>query len=398
MLTEEEVEKLNAKCPKLAKQTYDQIASLTTLAPQVISRQATLNIGSIAPGFIVNKENMPLHFLFECSAHFSLKSTGTIGHVAHGKSTVVKAITGINPLRHRDEKVRNITIKLGYANAKLYKCPKCQPPQCYKSFSSSKEDSAKCTNPGCDATMDLLRHISFVDCPGHDLLMSTMLTGTAVMDTAFLLIAGDKPCPQPQTSEHLAAVEIMQLKKMIILQNKIDIVFKEGEGAAKKNYEEIKAFIAGTTADHSPIIPLSAQLQYNIDAVLHYICDYIPIPKRRFDAKPHMMIIRSFDVNKPGTEVENLKGGVVGGSIISGVLKVGDEIEIRPGNLQKDAQGNITSCVPIYSRILSLFAEENDLLYAIPGGLIAAGLTIDPNLTKADGLVGSVRPFWLRFD
>jgi translation initiation factor 2 subunit 3 len=217
-----------------------------------------------------------------------------------------------------------------------------------------------------------------------------MLTGTAVMDTAFLLIAGDKPCPQPQTSEHLAAVEIMQLKKMIILQNKMDIVFKEGEAAAKKNYEEIKAFIAGTTADHSPIIPLSAQLQYNIDAVLHYICDYIPIPKRQFDAKPHMMIIRSFDVNKPGTEVENLKGGVVGGSIISGVLRVGDEIEIRPGNLQKDAQGNITSCTPIFSRILSLFAEENDLLYAIPGGLIAAGLTIDPNLTKADGLVGSV--------
>ena len=71
--------------------------------------------------------------------------------------------------------------------------------------------------------MTLLRHISFVDCPGHDVLMATMLSGAAVMDAALLLIAGNEPCPQPQTSEHLAAVEIMKLQNLIILQNKIGL-------------------------------------------------------------------------------------------------------------------------------------------------------------------------------
>jgi translation initiation factor 2 subunit 3 len=120
-------------------------------------------------------------------------------------------------VRHYKEIFRNITIKLGYANAKLYKCPTCQPPECFKSFGSEKEDSPKCTTPGCESTLLLIRHVSFVDCPGHDVLMSTMLAGAAVMDSALLLVAGNQPCPQPQTSEHLAAVEIMKLKHIIIL-------------------------------------------------------------------------------------------------------------------------------------------------------------------------------------
>jgi translation initiation factor 2 subunit 3 len=90
--------------------------------------------------------------------------------------------------RHTIEKVRNITYNLGYANAKLYKCSKCKSPDCYKAFGSSKEDGPKCENSGCDGTLELQRHISFVDCPGHDILMATMLNGAAVMDAALLLI------------------------------------------------------------------------------------------------------------------------------------------------------------------------------------------------------------------
>ena len=75
-----------------------------------------------------------------------------------------------------------------------------------------------CEVPGCGGTMQLLRHVSFVDCPGHDILMATMLNGAAVMDAALLLVAGNESCPQPQTSEHLAAIEIMKLKHLIILQ------------------------------------------------------------------------------------------------------------------------------------------------------------------------------------
>jgi len=216
--------------------------------------------------------------------------------------------------------------------------------------------------------------------------MSTMLNGAAVMDAALLLIAGNETCPQPQTSEHLAAVEIMKLQNILILQNKIDLV-KEKEAASQ--YEEILNFIRGTVADGSPIIPISAQLKYNIEVICEYICKKIPVPSRNFTTTPRLIVIRSFDVNKPGEEVDNLKGGVAGGSILQGVLKIGDEIEVRPGIISKDKNGRV-KCVPIFSRIVSLFAEHNDLMYAVPGGLIGVGTKIDPTLTRADRLVGQV--------
>lgn len=217
--------------------------------------------------------------------------------------------------------------------------------------------------------MTLMRHVSFVDCPGHDILMATMLNGAAVMDAALLLIAGNEPCPQPQTSEHLAAVEIMKLQNIIILQNKIDLVKQD---AALAQADDIRAFVKGTVADGSPIIPISAQLKYNIDVIGEYIYKKIPVPVRDFTSDPKMIVIRSFDVNKPGEDVTDLKGGVAGGSIIQGVLKVG----IR--------------CVPLFTRIRSLLAEQNDLQYAVPGGLIGVGTSIDPTLTRADRLVGQV--------
>lgn len=227
---------------------------------------------------------------------------------------------------------------------------------------------------------------SFVDCPGHDILMSTMLSGAAVMDAALLLIAGNETCPQPQTSEHLAAIEIMKLNHIIILQNKVDLMREDG---ALQHYQSILKFIRGTVADGSPIIPISAQLKYNIDAVNEYLVSHIPVPVRDFQAAPHMIIIRSFDVNKPGAEIEELRGGVAGGSILTGVLKLGDEIEIRPGIVTKDEQGKI-QCRPIFSRVVSLLAEQNDLKFAVPGGLIGVGTRVDPTLCRADRLLGFV--------
>jgi translation initiation factor 2 subunit 3 len=331
------------------------VSKLNPLSPEVISRQATINIG-------------------------------TIGHVAHGKSTVVKAISGVQTVRFKNELERNITIKLGYANAKIYKCssPACERPGCYRAYSSSKEDNPPCEL--CGGSMDLERHVSFVDCPGHDILMATMLNGAAVMDGALLLIAANESCPQPQTSEHLAAVEIMRLKDIIILQNKIDLIT---ETAAVQQQETIQKFIQGTVADGAPVVPISAQLKYNVDVVCEYVTKRIPIPVRDFVSPPQMIIIRSFDVNKPGSEVEDLKGGVAGGSILQGVLKMHQEIEVRPGIVQKDGEGRM-KCTPIFSRIVSLFAEQNELQYAVPGGLIGVGLTVDPTLTRADRLVGQV--------
>ena len=226
----------------------------------------------------------------------------------------------------------------------------------------------------------------FVDCPGHDILMSTMLSGAAVMDAALLLIAGNETCPQPQTSEHLAAIEIMKLDKIIILQNKVDLMREEG---ANTHYQSIVKFVRGTVAGKAPIIPISAQLKFNIDAIVEAIVHTIEVPPRDFTMDPQMIIIRSFDVNKPGAEIEELKGGVAGGSILHGVIKLGDEIEIRPGIVTRDEKGNI-KCTPIFSRIVTLNSENNELKYAVPGGLIGVGTRIDPTLCRADRLVGFV--------
>ncbi|RKF62941.1 Eukaryotic translation initiation factor 2 subunit gamma [Golovinomyces cichoracearum] len=352
-------EKVAIVRPTLPPQTDPKdldVKSMTPLDPEIIARQATINIG-------------------------------TIGHVAHGKSTVVKAISGVQTVRFKNELERNITIKLGYANAKMFKCDNegCPRPGCYRSYKSDKEVDPPCERDGCNGTYRLLRHVSFVDCPGHDILMSTMLSGAAVMDAALLLIAGNETCPQPQTSEHLAAIEIMKLDKIIILQNKVDLMREE---AAKEHCGTINKFIRGTVAGGAPIIPISAQLKFNIDAVIEAIVNTIPVPLRDFSMDPQMIIIRSFDVNKPGAEIEDLRGGVAGGSILHGVIKLGDEIEIRPGIISRDDKG--IKCTPIFSRIVSLNSENNELKYAVPGGLIGVGTRIDPTLCRADRLVGFV--------
>jgi len=330
------------------------VTKLTALTPEVISRQATINIG-------------------------------TIGHVAHGKSTVVKAISGVQTVRFKNELERNITIKLGYANAKIYKrVNELDGPGNFMSKGSSTPDVY--TDMNC-VDWRLVRHLSFVDCPGHDILMATMLNGAAVMDAALLLVAGNEPCPQPQTSEHLAAVEIMRLENIVILQNKVDLVKPD---AALAQHEQIRKFVAGTVADAAPIIPISAVLKYNVDCVCEYLAHAIPVPQRDFVSKPRLIVIRSFDVNKPGQDVENLQGGVAGGSILQGVIRIDDEIEVRPGIVKKDHQSGSVTCMPIYSRVGSLFAEQNQLQYAVPGGLIGVGTHIDPTLTRADRLVGQV--------
>ena len=149
-------------------------------------------------------------------------------------------------------------------------------------------------------------------------------------------------------------------------------------------------FVAGTVADQAPVVPISAVLKYNIDVVCQYLVEKIPLPVRNFVDRPHMIVIRSFDVNKPGEEVDKLKGGVAGGSIMRGVLRVGDEIEVRPGIVSKKGDDSTVKCTPIFSRIVTLYAEENDLEFAVPGGLIGVGTLIDPTLTRADRLVGHV--------
>ena len=164
------------------------------------------------------------------------------------------------------------------------------------------------------------------------------------MDAALLLVAGDQPYPQPQTREHLIAVDIMRLEHIIVLQNKIDLVIKD-KAAVTRQQEEIKRSLCAQGVQ-IPIIPISAVLKYNIDVVVDYLCR-IPIPTRQFTKPPYMIVIRSFDVNKPGEDAETLKGGVAGGTILEGCLKVGDEIAIRPGKVTKSQRTGKTSWTEI---------------------------------------------------
>lgn len=300
---------------------------------------------------------------------------GTIGHVDHGKTTLVQALTGTWASRHSEELKRGITIKLGYADMPIYKCPKCPPP---KNFTIHPF----CEN--CNSEAEFVRAISFVDAPGHEALMATMLSGAAIMDGAILVIAADEPCPQPQTREHLAAAEVSGIKNMIIVQNKIDIVDQK---RALESYKEIKAFVKGTVAENAPIIPISAQRNINIDVLLEAIQTIIPTPVRDPNLSPLMYVIRSFDINKPGTSIDGLEGGIIGGTIAQGKFAVGEEIEIRPG-VQVEREGK-TVYDPLISEIVSLQAGA-DVQEATSGGLVGVGTLLDPSYSKADGLTGSI--------
>lgn len=303
-------------------------------------------------------------------------NVGTIGHVAHGKTTIVQCITGTSTIRYKDELEKNITIKLGYANAKIYAC-NCERPKCY----SIK--SGVCSV--CNQKYKLVRHISFVDCPGHDVLMTTMLNGTVVMDSALLLIAANEPCPQPQTVEHLFAVEVMNLKNIVVLQNKIDLITKE---QAIEQYGQIEQFLK-TSSVNGPIVPISGQFNVNIEAVLDLLVNYIKEPERNLADVAKMVIIRSFDINRPGTNVKDILGGVIGGSLVSGILRIGEEIEIRPGIIKKTQNGGFM-CYPFLSVVKTLNSEKTKLEEAVPGGLIGVGTELDPNFCKGDRLVGMV--------
>lgn len=301
---------------------------------------------------------------------------GMIGHVDHGKTMLTKALTGEWTDRHSEEVKRGISIRLGYADVAFYKCRSCEAPECYTN---------QPTCPNCKGDCELLRSVSFVDAPGHETLMATMLSGAAIMNGALLLVAANESCPQPQTMEHLMALTIIGVDKIIVVQNKIDIVTKE---QARANYAEIKEFVKGTIAEKAPIIPISAHHDMNIDTLIMAIEKFIPTPKWDRSKPARMYIARSFDVNSPGTKIEALKGGVVGGTLTQGKIEIGDEIEIAPG--RRIESGGKASWEPIITKVRSLYAGGLQLDQAVPGGLIAIGTGLDPALTKSDSLVGRI--------
>ena len=296
---------------------------------------------------------------------------GLVGHIDHGKTTLLEKISGHWADTHSEEMKRGITIKLGYATATIYKCTKCKE-NCY----TTKE---KC--PNCKSSCIPLRKVSFIDAPGHETLMATMLAGAAIMDAALLLIAANEPCPQPQSKEHLMALNIIGIKNIIIVQNKIDLAEKED---VLKNYKEIKEFVKGTIAENAPIIPVAAQHEINIDALIEAIQENFKTPERNLKEDPIFLIARSFDINKPGTLIKNLKGGVLGGSLKKGTLKIGDKIEIKPGIKINE------KWIPLETEIAGLQAGDLSVKEITPGSSVGILTKLDPTIVKADSLTGNI--------
>ncbi len=259
---------------------------------------------------------------------------GLVGHVDHGKTTLTERLSGKWTDTHSEEIKRGITIRLGYADTTLRKCPSCEGEAAYMT-------KKVCPEHQC-ATEPLLK-LSFVDAPGHESLMATMLSGATIMDGALLIIAANEPCPQPQTREHLMALEISGVQKLVVVQNKIDLVSKE---RALRNYQQIKEFLRETRFSDAPVVPISAQRGVNIDLLVKVMLETFTPPERDEKADPFMVVARSFDVNKPGAKPGELCGGVLGGALKAGVLREGDRIEIRPGRITQVANRikAITGC------------------------------------------------------
>ena len=300
---------------------------------------------------------------------------GLVGHVDHGKTTLVEALSGSWTDQHSEEMKRGISIRLGYADATFRECPELDEPERYTVEESCPDGSES----------EHLRTVSFVDAPGHETLMATMLSGAAIMDGAVLVIAANEPVPRAQTEEHLMALDIIGIENIVVAQNKIDLVDRE---QAVRNYEQIEEFVEGTVAEDAPIVPVSAQQGANMDVLIGTIEEEIPTPDRDPDANARLQVARSFDINRPGTTWEDLTGGVVGGSLTQGRLAVEDEIEIKPG--REIEEGGSSEYRPVETTIRSLQAGGEFVDEVTPGGLLGVGTGLDPSLTKGDALAGQV--------
>ncbi|PSQ39915.1 translation initiation factor IF-2 subunit gamma [Halobacteriales archaeon SW_5_70_135] len=305
-------------------------------------------------------------------------NVGLVGHVDHGKTTLVEALSGEWTDQHSEEMKRGISIRLGYADATLRECPEGEDegPGRFTVDDRCEEH---------DVETEPLRTVSFVDAPGHETLMATMLSGASIMDGAVLVVSASEPVPQPQTREHLMALDIVGIDNIVVAQNKIDLVDRD---EARENYEAIGEFVEGTVAEGAPVVPISAQRGVNVDLLIEALQAEIPTPERDSDAAAEMQVARSFDINRPGTGFEDLLGGVLGGSLRQGRLTVGDEVRVKPG--REVETGGRTSHEPIETAVRSLQAGGETVEEVSPGGLLGVGTGLDPALTKGDGLAGQL--------
>lgn len=289
-----------------------------------------------------------------------IMNIGLLGSVSDGKSTAVYQLTKTRTQRHSNEKKRNITIKPGYANFKIFKDEK------------------------------LIHHLSFIDCPGHHELILTMLSSVDLMSGVIVVISlAEDINNKPQLIQHLAAIKLAGIEKVIVCLNKLDLIDKF---TAMKQKEIVDKLLDKYDIKPKYIIPCCFSRNLGIDYLKDAIMDtFNPKDINYSDDKMIFKTSRSFDVNKPGISYDKVVGGVLGGSLISGKLNVGDEIEIRPGIIGQ--KNNKLSCIPINAIVQSIKSEKNNYENINPGGLMAIGTHIDPYYCKNDNLAGNVIGF-----
>ncbi len=307
----------------------------------------------------------------------SVLNIGTLGHIDHGKTSLTRAITHVWTDKHSESLKRNMTIKLGYADAIIRKCEKCDGPAAYTT-------EEKCKNCGSMAVP--LMRVSLLDAPGHETLMATAIAGSSIIDAILFVIAANESCPMQQTREHLMIINLLGIKNVIIVQSKVDVVGREG---AIKHYRQIKEFVKGSVIENAPVIPVMTNQGVNVDVLLQMITE-LPRPVRDVKSDPIMYVVRSFDINKPGSRLANFSGGVIGGSLKKGTLRLGDKIELRPGADFREPE----SKKPLYKSVVTVItgiSNGSDMMEeARPGGLIGISTEIDPAFVKSDSLVGNI--------
>ncbi|MDP3881988.1 MAG: translation initiation factor IF-2 subunit gamma [Nanoarchaeota archaeon] len=287
-------------------------------------------------------------------------NVGIVGHIDHGKTTLLQKLSGKWADTHSQELKRGITLKLGYADITLYKDK--------DTYNREKGEP--------------VLHVSFIDSPGHEMLMATMLSGAAIIDAAILVVAANEGI-KPQTREHLIALQAKKVKNLIVVQNKIDLISAE---QAKANYKEIKELLKNRY-ENVTIIPVSAQQEINLDEIYRAIAE-LPLPKRDNSKDPIFIIARSFDINKPGTVPKEMNGTVLGGTLKQGCLKIGDEIEIKPGRVIKEA--NQYHYKTVKAKIVNLFKGSRRVALLTPGGSMSIETSLDPAIGKSDALAGCI--------
>jgi selenocysteine-specific elongation factor len=264
-----------------------------------------------------------------------MRVIGTAGHVDHGKSTLVQALTGTHPDRLKEEREREMTIDLGFAWLTL---------------------------PGGEA-------VGIVDVPGHIDFIENMLAGVGGLDAALFVIAADEGV-MPQTREHLAILDLLKIEAGIVALTKIDLVDAEWLELIQI---DVKAALRGTVLANAPIVPVSARSGSGIPNLLAELDRMLQQrPPRPDRGKPRLSIDRVFTVAGFGT--------VVTGTLIDGSLHVGDEVIILPQNLP--------------ARIRGLQTHKTKFDQAVPGSRVAINLS---GVELADVQRGQVitRPGWL---